>query len=102
MIVEPIANEKVEDNLNSVRRIYYSASTMICTPASRAQEVPSNGAFRLAIHDRAKLSCLEASKPSEDQPKHSSTEFSKRNHNLRRVGCGPRTTGYVCENSVSL
>lgn len=39
MIVEPFANDKVEDNLNPIGRIFYSASTMICTPASRSQEV---------------------------------------------------------------
>jgi SAM-dependent methyltransferase len=39
MIVEPFANDRVEDNLNAVGRIFYSTSTMICTPASRAQEV---------------------------------------------------------------
>jgi SAM-dependent methyltransferase len=39
MIVEPFANDKVEDNLNPVGRLYYSASTMICTGASLAQEV---------------------------------------------------------------
>jgi SAM-dependent methyltransferase len=39
MIVEPFANDRVEDNLNPVGRAYYSASTLICTPASRAQEV---------------------------------------------------------------
>ena len=39
MIVEPFANERIEDNLNPVGRIFYSASTMICTPASLAQEV---------------------------------------------------------------
>jgi SAM-dependent methyltransferase len=39
MIVEPFANDKVEDNLNPIGRVYYSASTMICTPASKAQEV---------------------------------------------------------------
>lgn len=27
----------MEDNLNVVGRVFYSASTMICTPASRAQ-----------------------------------------------------------------
>lgn len=37
MIVEPFANDKLEDNLNPVGRIFYSASTLICTPASRAQ-----------------------------------------------------------------
>jgi SAM-dependent methyltransferase len=39
MIVEPFANDTVEDNLNPVGRLYYSASTIICTPASRSQEV---------------------------------------------------------------
>ncbi len=39
MIVEPFANEKPEENYNPVGRVYYSASTMICTPASKAQEV---------------------------------------------------------------
>ena len=39
MIVEPFANDKPEDNHNPVGRVYYSASTMICTPASLAQEV---------------------------------------------------------------
>jgi 2-polyprenyl-3-methyl-5-hydroxy-6-metoxy-1,4-benzoquinol methylase len=39
MIVEPFANDRAEDNHNPVGRIYYSASTMICTPASLAQEV---------------------------------------------------------------
>jgi SAM-dependent methyltransferase len=39
MVVEPFANDKVEDNLNPVGRIFYAASTMICTPASLSQEV---------------------------------------------------------------
>jgi SAM-dependent methyltransferase len=39
MIVEPFAQDRLEDNLNPVGRIYYSASTFICTPASRSQEV---------------------------------------------------------------
>jgi 2-polyprenyl-3-methyl-5-hydroxy-6-metoxy-1,4-benzoquinol methylase len=39
MIVEPFANDRPEQNHNPVGRIYYSASTMICTPASLAQEV---------------------------------------------------------------
>jgi SAM-dependent methyltransferase len=39
MIVEPFANDALEDNLNPVGRVFYAASTMICTPASRAQEV---------------------------------------------------------------
>lgn len=39
MIVEPFANDLTEANHNPIGRIYYSASTMICTPASLAQEV---------------------------------------------------------------
>jgi SAM-dependent methyltransferase len=39
MIVEPYATDRLEDNLNPVGKIYYGASTLICTPASRAQEV---------------------------------------------------------------
>jgi 2-polyprenyl-3-methyl-5-hydroxy-6-metoxy-1,4-benzoquinol methylase len=39
MIVEPFANDNVEDNLNPIGRVFYSASTMVCTPASRSQEV---------------------------------------------------------------
>jgi SAM-dependent methyltransferase len=39
MIVEPFAHDRLEQNLNPVGRVFYSASTMVCTPASRAQEV---------------------------------------------------------------
>jgi len=39
MIVEPFANDHVEENLNPVGRVFYGASTVICTPASLAQEV---------------------------------------------------------------
>jgi SAM-dependent methyltransferase len=39
LIVEPYAADRVEDNLNPIGRVYYAASTLICTPASLAQEV---------------------------------------------------------------
>ena len=39
LIVEPFAGDHVEDNLNPVGRVFYGASTMICTPASLDQEV---------------------------------------------------------------
>jgi 2-polyprenyl-3-methyl-5-hydroxy-6-metoxy-1,4-benzoquinol methylase len=39
MIVEPFSNDHVEDNLNPVGRVFYGASTIICTPASLSQEV---------------------------------------------------------------
>ncbi len=39
LIVEPFAGDSVEDNLNPVGRVYYGASTLLCTPASLSQEV---------------------------------------------------------------
>ena len=39
MIVEPMAGDSLAENLNPIGRIYYSFSTMICTPGSRSQEV---------------------------------------------------------------
>jgi 2-polyprenyl-3-methyl-5-hydroxy-6-metoxy-1,4-benzoquinol methylase len=39
MLVEPFANDTLSDNLNPVGRVYYAASTLICTPSSLDQEV---------------------------------------------------------------
>jgi 2-polyprenyl-3-methyl-5-hydroxy-6-metoxy-1,4-benzoquinol methylase len=39
MIVEPMAGDTPQDNMNPVGRLYYNASTMICVPTSLAQEV---------------------------------------------------------------
>jgi SAM-dependent methyltransferase len=39
MIVEPLAGDRLEENLNPVGRVYYGFSTMVCTPNSRSQEV---------------------------------------------------------------
>jgi 2-polyprenyl-3-methyl-5-hydroxy-6-metoxy-1,4-benzoquinol methylase len=44
MIIEPFANDKVEDNLNPIGRVFYAASTMICVPASLAYMGPALGA----------------------------------------------------------
>lgn len=38
LIVEPFANDATADNLNPIGRLFYSASTLICTPASLSQE----------------------------------------------------------------
>jgi len=38
LLVEPMAGECLEDNVNPVGRIFYAASTFICTPAAQAQE----------------------------------------------------------------
>jgi SAM-dependent methyltransferase len=39
MLVEPFAGNTLSDNLNPVGRIYYAASTLVCTPSSLDQEV---------------------------------------------------------------
>lgn len=39
MIVEPFAHDHLAANLNPVGRVYYAASTFVCTPASLSQEV---------------------------------------------------------------
>lgn len=39
MVVEPMAGDHVQDNLNPVGRAYYGFSTLLCTPASLSQEV---------------------------------------------------------------
>ena len=44
MIVEPFANDRVEDNLNPVGRVMYGASSQICVPVSLARNGPALGA----------------------------------------------------------
>ena len=39
MVVEPMAADRLEDNLHPIGRIYYAASTLVCVPTSLAQEV---------------------------------------------------------------
>lgn len=39
LLVEPFANDELDQNLNPVGRLYYAASTCICTPNSLSQEV---------------------------------------------------------------
>jgi hypothetical protein len=39
LLVEPFANDELDDNLNPVGRLFYAASTCICTPNSLSQDV---------------------------------------------------------------
>ena len=39
MVVEPMAGDRLEENLNSLGRLSYAASTLVCVPTSLAQEV---------------------------------------------------------------
>ena len=44
MLVEPYASDRVEDNLNPIGRLYYSASTTLCCAHSMAEEGIALGA----------------------------------------------------------
>jgi 2-polyprenyl-3-methyl-5-hydroxy-6-metoxy-1,4-benzoquinol methylase len=44
MVVEPMADDRLENNLNPVGRVYYGASAMICVPVSLAKNGPALGA----------------------------------------------------------
>lgn len=39
LLVEPFAHDDLADNLNPIGRMFYGASTMVCTPASQSQDV---------------------------------------------------------------
>ena len=39
MIVEPFAGDSVQENMHPLGRLFYSVSTLVCTPASLSQEV---------------------------------------------------------------
>jgi 2-polyprenyl-3-methyl-5-hydroxy-6-metoxy-1,4-benzoquinol methylase len=57
MIVEPMAGDRLENNLNPVGRLYYAGSTMVCVPTSLSQEV---GAALGAQAGEAKLRAVIA------------------------------------------
>ena len=39
MLVEPIAGDSMAENMNPIGQIFYSFSTVVCTPCSLSQEV---------------------------------------------------------------
>jgi 2-polyprenyl-3-methyl-5-hydroxy-6-metoxy-1,4-benzoquinol methylase len=39
MVVEPLAGDRTEDNLHPLGGVFYAASTLICLPNSRSQDV---------------------------------------------------------------
>jgi hypothetical protein len=52
LLVEPYAGDRLEENLNSIGRMYYAASAMACTPNSLSQEVGLG-----PVRRRAKSGC---------------------------------------------
>jgi len=39
MVVEPMAGDQTEDNLHALGGVFYAASTLVCLPASRSQNI---------------------------------------------------------------
>lgn len=58
MIVEPNAGDAVTDNLNPIGRLFYAASTLICTPASLSQ--PGRAALGAQAGERALADVVRA------------------------------------------
>lgn len=44
LLVEPFANDRLEDNLNPLGRMFYAGSTLLCSPCSLDQGGPALGA----------------------------------------------------------
>lgn len=54
LLVEPASNDGVENNINPVSRLYYAASTGVCTPCSLSQDV------RAGLGAQAGPACLSS------------------------------------------
>ena len=79
MIVEPFAGDTVEENLNPVGRVFYGASTVVCTPASLSQKVELALGAQAGEAQLGDVSSKAASTTSGVPAKHPSTSSSKQN-----------------------
>jgi 2-polyprenyl-3-methyl-5-hydroxy-6-metoxy-1,4-benzoquinol methylase len=59
MLVEPYANDRLQENLNPIGRMFYAASAMACTPNSLSQDV-ALGLGAQAGEERLRQVALEA------------------------------------------
>ena len=66
-------SDRLEDNLNPVGRIYYAASTLICTPASLSQEVGLALGAQAGEDGLREVSSRAASRGSAAPPRRRST-----------------------------
>ena len=73
MIVEPMAGDRLEDNLNPIGRLYYGASTMVCVPTSLSQEVGAALGAQAGEANCARSSLPAGSAMSDAPPKRRST-----------------------------
>ena len=77
LLVEPFANDNLTDNLNPIGRLFYSVSTLVCTPASLSQEVGA-GLGAQAGEARLREVAQEAGFSTSTGPRrHRSTSCSK-------------------------
>jgi hypothetical protein len=93
MIVEPIAGDRVEDNLNPVGRLFYGFSTLLCTPASLSQDVglalgAQAGESRTAAHDQAQSRSPPGGPPS--RRTQATTDPAATRHLARRARGRPK------------
>ena len=77
LLVEPMAGERVEDNLNPVGRVYAGASVLICTPNAVAE---GGAALGTIATDAALREVVTPAgyRASAGRPKHRSTASSRR------------------------
>ena len=73
MLVEPYAADTLSDNLNPVGRVYYAASTLICTPSSLDQEVGLALGAQAGEERLARSRARRASRASAARPRRRST-----------------------------
>jgi SAM-dependent methyltransferase len=95
MIAEPFAGDRLEDNLNPVGRMYYAASTMICTPGIQgtgSQRLPRS-ASRRSPHQKyrrqRRFHPLPPSRPNPLQPDLRSETLINRVTTGTRAGPSP-------------
>jgi hypothetical protein len=94
LIVEPMAGDSLQQNLNPVGRLFYAGSTMVCIPTSLSQEV---GAALGAQAGEAKLrevSAKAASRVSAARPRRPSIWSSRRVRSHTSTGYSSATRGF--------
>ncbi len=93
LLVEPNAADRVEDNFNPVGRIFYSASTFVCTPASRSQSGASAACLGAQAGEATlrSTSATPGSPPSGERPRLRSTSSST--YAADGVGAAQRDSG---------
>ena len=102
MIVEPIAGDRPQDNMNPVGRLYYNASTMICVPTSLDQEV-GEGWVRRRVRPSSARSFAGAGSPRFEEQRRGRSTWSLRHGSSRSlVRVGPawlqQTAPNFCRN----